>query len=65
MIEKQRTIDSVSNDRLKPAYLDHEPPHVLLDRLPDKTFTESTGKNEKSRRVDGHNRLARLFLFPG
>ncbi|VDP40114.1 unnamed protein product [Schistosoma curassoni] len=42
VIEKHRNIDSVSIDGLKPAYLDHEPPYVLLNRLTDKTITEST-----------------------
>ncbi|VDO88340.1 unnamed protein product [Schistosoma mattheei] len=46
IIERHGNIDSVSTDRLKPAYLDHEPPYVLLDRLTDKTIAESTCKNE-------------------
>ena len=51
MIEKQGNIDSGSIDSLKPAYLVHEPPYVLLDRLPDKTITESTSKNETPTQV--------------
>ncbi|CAH8531682.1 unnamed protein product [Schistosoma mattheei] len=48
VIEKHGNIDTVSIDRLKPAYLDHEPPYVLLDRLTDKSITESKCKDDKS-----------------
>ncbi|CAH8656626.1 unnamed protein product [Schistosoma haematobium] len=48
VIEKHGNIDTVSIDRLKPAYLDHEPPYVLLDRLTDKSITESKCKDNKS-----------------
>ncbi|CAH8592681.1 unnamed protein product [Schistosoma guineensis] len=48
VIQKHGNIDTVSIDRLKPAYLDHEPPYVLLDRLTDKSITESKCKDNKS-----------------
>ncbi|VDO99522.1 unnamed protein product [Schistosoma mattheei] len=51
MIEKYGNTDSVSIDRLKPTYLDHELPYVWLDRLTDETITESTCKNNKSLQV--------------
>ncbi|CAH8552923.1 unnamed protein product [Schistosoma margrebowiei] len=48
VIEKHGNIDTISIDRLKPAYLDHEPPYVLLDRITDKSITESKCKDDKS-----------------
>ncbi|KAK4474237.1 hypothetical protein MN116_000180 [Schistosoma mekongi] len=51
VIQKQGNIDSVSIDRLKPAYLDNEPPYVLLDRLSDQINTESENKNVKATKV--------------
>ncbi|KAK4474308.1 hypothetical protein MN116_000394 [Schistosoma mekongi] len=51
VVQKQGNIDSVSVDRLKPAYLDNEPPYVLLDRLSNQINTESANKNIKATKV--------------
>ncbi|KAK4468958.1 hypothetical protein MN116_000094 [Schistosoma mekongi] len=51
VVQKQGNTDSVSIDRLKPAYLDNEPPYVLLDRLSNQINTESANKSIKATKV--------------
>ncbi|VDP44792.1 unnamed protein product [Schistosoma curassoni] len=51
LISKKTELKTIMDNletQLKPAYLDHEPPYVLLDSLTDKSITESKCKNDKS-----------------
>nr|CAX83701.1 pol polyprotei [Schistosoma japonicum] len=65
VIQKQGNIDSVCIDRLKPAYLDNEPPYVLLDRLPDQTNTEIKNENVKAVKVAKTVRWAQPIIQAG
>lgn len=46
MVQKRGNTDTVGIYRLKRDYSDDEPPHMLLDRLPNEIITELTSNNE-------------------